>query len=199
VGRRFGSKRITAEIRPRFLEAFAREEALDYANDLRTSETREIDRWRRIVGEVLDDVSDPQGCFRELFEHFSLPEAWRCDPDAAATIQTLARQGYVLAMASNYDHRLRSVVAGFEVLSALRHLIISSEVGWRKPAPQFFLAVCQALALVPEKILYVGDDRINDFEGARAAGLRSVLFDPRGKHAGREPPPIRTLTELTET
>ncbi len=196
VGRRFGSNRIAAEIAPRFIAAFARAEAIDYANGLRTGETREIERWRRIVGQVLDDVRDQDACFLELFEHFSRPEAWRCDPDAAATIETLAQRGYALGMASNYDQRLRSVVAGLPALRPLQHLIISSEVGWRKPAPQFFLAVCRAFDLIPERILYVGDDLANDFEGARAAGLRSVLLDPKGKHQGHEPPPIRALREL---
>src|SRR5207245_9118818 len=127
-----------ARITPRFIAAFAREEAIDYANRLRTSETREIERWRRIVGQVLDDVTDSDSCFRELFEHFSRPESWRCDPDAAATINILARHGYALGMASNYDQRLRSVVAGLTALRPLQHLVISSAVGWRKPATQFF-------------------------------------------------------------
>src|SRR5438105_813395 len=46
VGRRLGSKRIAAQIAPRFIAAFAREEAIDHANGLRTSETREIERGR---------------------------------------------------------------------------------------------------------------------------------------------------------
>ena len=197
VGRRFGSKRIASEIASRFLAAFAREDAIDHANHLQTSETREIERWRRIVSQVLDDVTDPEACFRELFDHFSRPEAWRCDPDAGATIETLARHGYALGMASNYDGRLRSVVAGFTALGPLQHLVISSEVGWRKPAPPFFHAIGQAFALPLEKILYVGDDLANDFEGARAAGLRSVLFDPKQKHPGYEPAPIGSLNELS--
>ena len=92
----------------------------------------------------MDDVTDVDGCFRELFEHFSHPEAWRCDPEAAATIETLRRRGYALGMASNYDQRLRSVAAGLPPLRPLQHLVISSEVGWRKPAAQFFQAVRQA-------------------------------------------------------
>jgi putative hydrolase of the HAD superfamily len=196
AGRRFGSSRVAAEIRQRFLAAFEREEKIDYANGLRTSEGRELERWRCIVTEVLDDVADKEGCFREVFEHFSRPEAWRCAPGTAATIENLARHGYALGMASNYDRRLRSVVAGLDALRPLQHLIISSEVGWRKPAPQFFLALCQAFNLPAQTILYVGDDPTNDYEGARAAGLRMVLFDPQGKHQHREFVSIKALSEL---
>src|SRR5262245_11931759 len=77
VGRRFGSRLNVETIRARFVRAFEREEQFDVANELRTSETREEQRWRSIVRQVLDDVSDPEACFRALFKHFSRPEAWR--------------------------------------------------------------------------------------------------------------------------
>jgi putative hydrolase of the HAD superfamily len=84
-------------------------------------------------------------------------------------------------MASNYDRRLRRVVAGLPELRPLRHLVISSEVGWRKPAPEFFAALCRACGLAPERVLFVGDDFENDYEGGRRAGLHVLLFDPHGK------------------
>jgi putative hydrolase of the HAD superfamily len=196
TAQRLGSKRTAAEIATRFRTAFAREESIDYANGLRTSEAREVERWRNIVSWVLDDATDGDTCFRQLFEHFSRPHAWRCDADVAATMDSLAARGYVLGLASNYDRRLRSVVAGLPGLGRLRHLIISSEIGWRKPAAQFFCALCQAIALPAETILYVGDDPSNDYEGARAAGLRAALFDPHEKHLERGFMRMRTLREL---
>jgi putative hydrolase of the HAD superfamily len=196
VGRRFGSKRTAAEVASRFIAAFAREEAVDHALGLRTSETREVQRWQHIVAGALDDISEKEACFEELFLHFSRPEAWFCDADATATIETLARQGYALGMASNYDRRLRSVVAGLPALCPLQHLLISSEIGWRKPAAPFFSALCRAFDLPAADILYVGDDPANDYEGARAAGLRPVLFDPQGKHLHREAMAISTLGQL---
>jgi putative hydrolase of the HAD superfamily len=196
VGRRFGSKRTAAEIASCFIAAFAREEAVDFAKGLQTSETREVERWRHVVAGALDDIDDKETCFQELFQHFSRPEAWFCETDARATIETLARRGYALGMASNYDRRLRSVVAGLPALRPLQHLLISSEIGWRKPAPQFFSAVCQAFALPAANILYVGDDPSNDYEGARAAGLHALLFDPQGKHLHRGAMAIKALGEL---
>src|SRR5262249_34548519 len=147
AARRFGSKRTPEEITPRFIAAFEREEAINYANGLRTSEVREVERWRHVVAYVLDDVSDSYACLQDLVLLFSRPQSWCLDPDAAATIEILASRGYALGMASNYDHRLRSVVAGLPALQRLQHLIISSEVCWRKPAPQFFQTVCEALNL----------------------------------------------------
>jgi putative hydrolase of the HAD superfamily len=180
VARSLGSQLTQAEIAGRFRTAFAREEAFDRTHRLRTSEERERRRWRNIVGEVLHDVGDGQRCFDELFAHFARPDAWRCDPEAAAVLAELERRGYLLGMASNYDSRLRSVAAGLPELRLLRHLVISSEVGWRKPAPEFFAALCARTGLAPAEILFVGDDRANDYDGATAAGLFAVLVGADG-------------------
>ncbi len=62
----------------------------------------------------------------------------------------------------------------------MRTIVVSSEVGWRKPAGEFFHALGQEVGAAPEKIVFVGDDPVNDYGGARAAGLSAVLFDLRG-------------------
>jgi putative hydrolase of the HAD superfamily len=181
VGTRFGSCRTPEVIAPRFAAAFREEEQIDHAAGLRTSEARERERWRRIVGRVLDDVADAEGCFQELFDHFARPDSWRIDPEATATLQALAARGYRLGLASNYDSRLRRVVAGLPDLSPLQHLVISSEVGWRKPAPEFYAALSRQVGLEAGQILYVGDDLVNDYLGARACGLPALLYDPDGR------------------
>jgi putative hydrolase of the HAD superfamily len=195
VGRRFGSRLTAAEVRPRFAAAFDRQEQIDLAAGLCTSEERERRRWRAIVAEVLTDVTAPAACFQELYQHFARPEAWRCEPGTAAVLEALAGRGLVLAVASNYDHRLRTVVAGQPELRPVRHLVISSEVGWRKPAVEFFAAVCRAVGLPAARVLHVGDDVRNDYNGATAAGLRAVLLDPDGGDRG-PPPTIASLADL---
>ena len=199
VGRRFGSQRSVLEIGTRFREAFAREEALDGAGGLRTSEARELERWQRIVAAVLDDVCDPSACFRALHDHFGRPEAWRCAADAGRVLKTLRERHFRLGLASNYDYRLRAVAVGLPELEPVRdHLAISSEIGWRKPAGEFFTAVAQMLACPREQILFIGDDRRNDFDGARAAGLQARLFDPQGKESLAPAECVRRLSNLLD-
>jgi FMN phosphatase YigB (HAD superfamily) len=47
--------------------------------------------------------------------------------------------------------------------------------------------------------LYVGDDRAIDYDGARAAGLHALLFDPRSRHADLGRHAIRTLRMVAGT
>ena len=198
VAARYGSTLPPQVIAERFIAAFVREEEIDRATGLHTSEDRERARWRRIVGQVLDDVTDPNACFRELYDHFSRPDAWRCEAEALVTLEQLTDRGFTLGLASNYDARLHTVLEGLPMLWTITHVVISSEVGWRKPAPAFFARVCHELALPAEQILYVGDDLSNDYAAAAAAGMRAVLFDPEYRapaHVAR----VGRLAELLTT
>ena len=64
-----------------------------------------------------------------------------CDPASQTVLSTLRDRGFVTGIGSNYDHRLRKVLAGFPALAAAGHVVISAEIGWRKPAPEFFAAI----------------------------------------------------------
>ena len=104
--------------------------------------------------------------------------------------------GLTLGLASNFDRRLRRVLAGHPELAAAGHLAISSEIGWRKPGLEFFTALCTGIELPPEKVLLVGDDVINDYEGARNAGLEAILLDSEGEAHSAQRTCIQQLREL---
>ena len=180
AARRFGSRLDLPSVAARFRAAFRRQEEIDHAGGLRTDEAREVARWRAIVAEVLGDVADPEGCFSFLYAHFARPAAWRTESEAAAVLAELAGRGCRLGIASNFDERLRPVVEGLPGLAPMKHLVISSEVGWRKPAPEFFSRLCAQSGLPPGAVLLVGDDPVNDYGGAKAAGLHALLYDPAG-------------------
>jgi putative hydrolase of the HAD superfamily len=191
VARRHRSQLSREEIATRFRDAFCREDERDRERGWRTDEAREEQRWRSIVGTVLDDVGDRELCFLELWQHFASPRAWRCLEHAPVVLDFLQRRGYLLGMASNFDGRLRGVRDGLVALRPLRHLVISSEVGWRKPAPAFFKEVVRVAGVDAKEILFVGDDPVNDEEGPRAAGMKVLLLDPQGGDGK-----LRSLSEL---
>ena len=79
--------------------------------------------------------------------------------------------------------RLRSVVAGLPELAEGIELVISSEVGYRKPHGDFYRAACDSLALPPERVLFIGDDLENDVRGPRRIGASAWWLDRRGAAA----------------
>src|SRR5438128_1133471 len=103
AGRRFGSQHSPEVVGQRFAIAFEAQEAIDRDYGWVTSEQRELERWRTIVGTVLDDVADRSGCFDFLYGYFTRPESWRCEPGAGELFEELQARGYQLGLASNYD------------------------------------------------------------------------------------------------
>lgn len=197
VARRLGLDLSHTALRERFVAAYRAEEEADRAAGWVTSEAREVARWRRIVTETLSGVRYPDACFEELFEHFARPSAWTVNADAAAVLPALRDRGLILGLASNYDARLESVLAGHPELAPLRErVVISAAVGFRKPAAEFFREVVRAAGCDPREVLLVGDDLGNDYEGATAAGMEAVLLVPP-RTADDPPPPVeRWITSL---
>ena len=184
-----------ATIRHRLRDAFVRQEQLDQVTGWRTSEAREVERWRHIVHDTLREVDRPEPCFAELWDWFRNPSAWKTHPETAVVLAELSARGLTLGMASNFDARLAEIVSAKSELQPLAtRLVISSLVGWRKPAPEFFAAIMATVPLAAEQILFVGDDRRNDYEGAIAAGMRAVLLSNESTEGGSVT--IATLMEM---
>jgi putative hydrolase of the HAD superfamily len=59
-------------------------------------------------------------------------------------------------------------------------VLTSGEVGWRKPEPAGYLRLADELGVPPAELLYAGNER-KDVEGARRAGMDSVLIVRRGE------------------
>lgn len=195
AGRRYGSTLSPEVILRRFRAAFAKQERLDETEFFdRTDEPRERRRWQAIVGEVFDDVADSAGLFDDLWRHFSMSNHWRLCAGAADCWRELSERGLKLGIASNFDARLETVCRGLKPLDECRQFFISSQLGVRKPNRAFFAAIAEQLKTPPERILLAGDDLGNDYYAAHAAGWKSVLVDPSGRHAVEHR--IATLAEL---
>jgi len=196
TARRFGLVLSQGDVRTRFVAAYHVEETADAGTDWTTSEERERERWRRIVTDTLVGVTDPDGCYRHLFDHFAQPGAWRVAHDAADVFAALRARGFRLGLGSNYDERLWSVLAGFpELAPVCDRVLISAAVGVRKPGEGFFRAVARAAECSVSDVLFVGDDFGNDYEGATAAGMPAVLLDPHNRYPD-VPHRIASLIEL---
>ena len=53
-------------------------------------------------------------------------------------------------------------------------MILSGEVGVRKPDPEIYLLAAERIGLAPEKCVFVDDIPVN-VEGARALGMAGIL------------------------
>ena len=185
-----------AEVKSRFRQHFRNDEVDEQIGPMATDEAIEYRRWRRIVANVLPDLPDLDRGFAELWDHFGRPEAWRCFPDVGPGLAILRDAGIPVRIASNFDGRLRAVARGLPDLDGfVGTLIISSEVGHRKPHPAFYAAACASLDIPPGRVLCVGDDLENDVRGPQRAGLLGLLLDREARRPDdlAWSPDLRTL------
>jgi putative hydrolase of the HAD superfamily len=188
AGQQFGSRLGVDEIRKRFFVAFAAHQRVF----MLTREEIERERWRSIVGEVMVDVPHRRDeIFEKLWRHFAQPQHWRLYDDVANAFDVLSCRFHI-GIASNFDARLKQIIAGHPPLSACEAVFVSSEIGYTKPDSRFFEAVEEQLGVARAEIALVGDDEVSDVQGATAAGWRAIRLDRDCRNASA----LRTLAEL---
>ena len=78
-------------------------------------------------------------------------------------------------------------------------LTVSEEVGVKKPNPEIFQYALNKAHATAEESLMIGDEMAVDIDGARAAGIDTVLFNPRGeKIEGTRTFEVRNLQEIKQ-
>jgi putative hydrolase of the HAD superfamily len=116
-------------------------------------------------------------------------------------LERLARR-HQLAVVSNFDYTPTALT----ILEAagVRHLftaiVVSDEVGWRKPRADIFEAAIRRTGVAPRQTLFVGDRADIDVAGAHGMGMDSAWINPERDPLppGIAPPryEIRDLGEL---
>jgi putative hydrolase of the HAD superfamily len=137
--------------------------------------------WRELVVRTMEVAGyrvDPfDDYFGAVYRAFARPGVWELWPDVPFIMTELARLGMRVGVISNFDRRLLDVLAHLGIREAFEHVIISSEIGVRKPAARIFKEAAQRFHVDVNEILHVGDEPESDFAGARAAGLDALLVD----------------------
>ena len=162
---------------------------------------------------TLDDARRER--FRRVFAALGI----RVDPADAHRVAAAYRDGYARTR--------EAVEGAIELLSALRRsvnigvvtnnlleeqrdklkvcglapyideLVASEDVGVSKPDPEIFRIALQRLRVDVAEAVMVGDSWRNDIEGAHAAGLRAVWFNPDHLEQPPLPAAVRSIARLT--
>ena len=150
-----------------------------------------------LVRELLENfgvsVDDEQlGRFLQA-EHAAWEPARLLAADTHALLESLRSHGLKLALVSNaFDPGwlLHRDLEQMGLAERLDFAVFSSEVGVRKPHPLIFRRALDALAVAPERALFVGDRLYEDIRGAGELGMttvQAVWFRADEHPDGREP------------
>jgi putative hydrolase of the HAD superfamily len=122
----------------------------------------------------------------DLVEALLASLRFRPYPDAAPALGRLRLLGIRSAVVSNWDVSLRGVLAEVGLGGLVDQIVVSAEVGAKKPDPAIVETALRRLRCPAEKALLVGDSPETDVAGAQAAGVRAVLVDRAGTAAESE-------------
>jgi len=102
------------------------------------------------------------------------------DSGALEVLTQLKETGYRLGVVSNRGKPFHSDLDSLGILPFFELSLAAGEVGSYKPEPGIFQAALERMGVPAEAAVYLGDNYFADVVGARRAGLRPVLYDPRG-------------------
>jgi putative hydrolase of the HAD superfamily len=88
--------------------------------------------------------------------------------------------GFGLGVVSNREYPFPQELDGLGITPFFHFALAAGEVKSYKPEPGIFEAALQRAGVAAGAAMYVGDNYFADVVGARRAGLRPVLYDPRG-------------------
>ncbi|WP_335938685.1 HAD family hydrolase [Streptomyces sp. PTD5-9] len=151
------------------------------------------DRVREFLSRALDDAEADEWFGRHV-THYEA--AWALFPDVLPVLDRLAG-GFRHAVLSNsslqhQDRKLRAL----GVRDRFEAVVCAVELGVSKPEAGAFHAACEALALEPGEVAYVGDEPDIDAGGAIAAGLAGIWLDRRERGGRPELVRISGLDQL---
>jgi putative hydrolase of the HAD superfamily len=161
---------------------------------------------RSILREFGFDKISSKHIHSALRAMYSVSEAyWHPELDAIPTLEELKSEGYRLGIISNaaYSLDVQLLVKKAKIQPYFDEIIISADVGLRKPHRLIFEAALQKMTVLPSKAVMVGDALCADIQGAQDSNIANVWITRHADPVLNQPCegfvfPDRTILSLSE-
>jgi HAD superfamily hydrolase (TIGR01662 family) len=112
-------------------------------------------------------------------------EHWLLEEDTISTLDALKQMGLRLGLVSNAGdaHDVDTLVDQNRLRPYFEQVIVSANVGVRKPNPRIFKLALDYFKVAPEATAMVGDTLGADVLGARNAGIASIWITRRANRS----------------
>jgi len=133
--------------------------------------------WRRLLERMCELKGAPppsRFAAAELFHRFSTPEPYEVYPEVPEVLGRLREEGLKLGVVGNWDSRLSELLDRLGLGGFFDTVVDSVRAGAEKPDARIFHLALAELGVEPAAALHVGDGRLEDVEGAVAAGMLAL-------------------------
>ncbi|PKN86547.1 MAG: hypothetical protein CVU46_07330 [Chloroflexi bacterium HGW-Chloroflexi-8] len=126
----------------------------------------------------------PEIIRKTLQKMYAVSQAhWKIEPDAWELLNWLKNNGYRMGLISNASDSddVFALLKQHKLTDFFEQILISAELGIRKPHPSIFIPAIQHFSIVPEQALMVGDTLSMDIKGAKDVGMQTAWISRRSK------------------
>ncbi len=181
IAQRFGVEADATALNQAFFQEFKKAPAMAFPGLEPTQiPAQEYEWWRAIAHNTFQAVgqreqfADFEAFFEELYRYFAGAEPWFIYPDTFHSLERWKAQDIELGVISNFDSRIFTVLDSLALSDFFSSVTLSTEVGAAKPDAQIFQAALAKHHCSPAEAWHVGDSFQEDYEGARAVGMRGI-------------------------
>ena len=139
----------------------------------------------------------------ELADHLSedyvywSPRIVRLVPGTMELLDYLKPKYHLHLITNGFQEVQHTKLSGSGLEPYFETLTVSEEVGVKKPNPEIFFYALRKAQATAEESLVIGDEMAVDIDGARAAGIDQVFFNPSGIEVeGERTFEVKRLVEL---
>ncbi len=170
--------------------------------NLQRDEAVLADFWHRLTVDWMHEAGLPAARADQVIEQANMllfgegSEVFTLYEDTLPCLVRLQTAGYRMAVVSNWDHSLHRTLRMFGLTQYFEHVVASLEEGVEKPDPRLFQIVLDKAGVPAGDVLHVGDNPLDDWQGARSAGMKALVIDRKAE--GRTDVRITSLLQLAE-
>ncbi|MEL6495755.1 MAG: HAD-IA family hydrolase [Cyanobacteria bacterium J06623_7] len=181
---RYGVTADSEQIQPAFIASFKAAPPLAFPPaELAIIQQQEFAWWQQVVSEtfksleIKDKFQDFAAFFTEVYAYFATKDPWCVFPDTVKSLNRWRDRGIELGIISNFDSRLIKVLKLLELDKYFNSTTISSTAGFAKPETNIFHIALAKHNVTSQAALHIGDNPVEDYQGAAKAGLKSFWLN----------------------
>ena len=125
------------------------------------------------------------------------PRIVRLVPGTMELLDYLKPKYHLHLITNGFQEVQHTKLSGSGMEPYFETLTVSEEVGVKKPNPEIFYYALRKANATAEESIVIGDEMAVDIDGARAAGIDQIFFNPSGQQVeGKRTYEVKTLLEI---
>lgn len=132
------------------------------------------------------------------FWNFNFPNCFTTEPEVNQVVECIHKRFKTAIITNGATEVQRAKIKNAGLADFFDTVIISDEVGLRKPDRRIFKLALERLGVSNNEAIFIGDNILDDIGGAQDTGIKAVWFNPNRLNNISDVKPDEEITSLNE-